>query len=42
MEVLFHRVYEMADLMVALVDVCGAFDELDWNSPDVSGCLNKF
>jgi hypothetical protein len=42
MELLFHRVYEMADLIAARVDICGAFDELDWDSPGVSGCLKKF
>ena len=42
MEIHFHRVYEVADLMADLVDVYGAFDELDWDSPDVSGCLTNF
>src|ERR1019366_8755312 len=42
MDLLFHRVYEMADLIAARVDICGAFDELDWDSPGVSGCLKKF
>jgi hypothetical protein len=42
MELLFHRVKEKADLMARLVDVYGAFNELDWDSPNVSGCLNKF
>src|ERR1035437_1896450 len=31
-----------ADLIAARVDICGAFDELDWDSPGVSGCLKKF
>ncbi|MGH9611718.1 MAG: HNH endonuclease [Bryobacteraceae bacterium] len=42
MELLFHRVYEMADLMAYVVDVGDAFDELDWNCAQVSVCLNRF
>jgi hypothetical protein len=43
MELLFHRVYEMADLMAwEVVNLAYGFDELDWESPDVSGCLTKF
>ena len=33
MELLFHRIYEMADLMASIVDVYGAFEEMDWDSP---------
>jgi hypothetical protein len=45
MELLFHRVYEMADLMGRIIgdhDNLFVFDELDWGSPSVSGCLGKF
>jgi len=42
MELLFHRVYEMADLMASLVDGSFTFDELDWDRPEVSGCLCRF
>jgi HNH endonuclease len=42
MELLFHRVYEMADLMASAVNAAYGFDELDWESPDVSWCLTKF
>ena len=45
MELLFHRVYEMADLMALIVgdhDNPFAFEELDWESPSVRGCLHKF
>src|SRR4051812_15135488 len=42
MELLFHRVYEMADLMASLVDDSFAFDELDWDRPGISRCLGKF
>src|SRR5437868_8985810 len=47
MELLFHRVYEMADWMASLVNACDdsvgwAFEELDWDSPAVSGSLKKF
>lgn len=42
MELLFHRVYEMADLMTDLVDVDSSFDELAWDYPEVTGCLSKF
>lgn len=42
MKLLFHRVYEMAELMAALVNDTGAFDELAWELPEVSTCLNKF
>src|SRR5258708_7262121 len=42
MELLFHRVYEMSDLMAIMVNVSGSFEELDWESADVSGCLNRF
>ena len=45
MELLFHRVYEMADLMGRIIgdhDNPVAFEELDWDSPSVSCCLEKF
>src|SRR5438270_897104 len=42
MEFLFHRVYEMADLVSSRVDVSFAFEELDWDCPDVSRCLHTF
>jgi hypothetical protein len=42
MELLFHRAYEMADLMASVVDVSFAFGELDWGCPEVAGCLRKF
>ncbi len=41
MELLFHRVYEVADLMAANVDAY-SFEELDWDSQVVSACLAKF
>jgi hypothetical protein len=46
MELFFHRVYDMADLVATAIESdrgeLGLFDELDWNSPDVKGCLNRF
>ena len=39
---LFHRVYEVANLMADPIDVCCSFEELDWDSSGVSGCLTKF
>lgn len=42
MELLFHRVYEMADLVSSTSTVSAAFEELDWDSPEVSRCLHTF
>jgi hypothetical protein len=42
MELLFHRVYEVAEMVGLAVDVHGSFEELDWDSAIVSGCLLKF
>jgi len=42
MEFLFHRVYEMADLLSSIVGVSFAFGELDWDDPEVSRCLHGF
>jgi hypothetical protein len=42
MELLFYRVYEVANLMVDLVNVSGTFDEICWDVPDVERCLTKF
>ena len=42
MQLLFHRVYEMADLIASAVNASYGFDELDWERHEVSGCLNKF
>ena len=43
-ELLFHRVYEMADLMADIVENSAhdCFDELEWSSSNVSTCLVKF
>ena len=43
MELLFHRVYEVAEMMAEVVT--GDYDpfgELDWDSPNINECLNKF
>jgi len=42
MELLFYRVYEIADLMAEAVMNDYAFHELDWESPDINGCLTSF
>jgi HNH endonuclease len=42
MEFLFHRVYEMADMVSALVQASYGFEELAWEAPDVSRCLQRF
>ena len=46
MELFFHRVYEMADLVATTVEndggEFGLFEELDWSSPGVKGCLSRF
>lgn len=42
MQLLFHRAYEMADLIVVLVEDSCAFEELDWDFPNMHGCLIKF
>ena len=43
MELLFHRIYEVAELMAeTLTSDWDIFEELDWESPNVSACLNSF
>jgi hypothetical protein len=42
MEFLFYRVYEMADLVSSRVDIVSAFEELEWDRPDVTRCLHTF
>ncbi len=45
MELLFHRVYEMAEMTAAIVtagDCDYSFGELDWDSPCVHRCLSAF
>jgi HNH endonuclease len=42
MEFLFHRVYEMADHVSTMTNVYPSFEELSWDSPEVSGCLHRF
>lgn len=42
MQLLFHRVYEMADLMASAVNASYGFDDLDWECADIRGCLTKF
>jgi hypothetical protein len=42
MELLFYRVYEMADLMADVIDISGSFEELYWDSPNVGRCLIRF
>jgi hypothetical protein len=43
MELLFHRVYEVAEMMAeVVVSDSDPFEELDWESPAINECLNKF
>jgi HNH endonuclease len=43
MELLFHRVYEVAELVAERVtSECDPFQELDWALPNISACLNNF
>jgi hypothetical protein len=47
MKLFFHRIYEMADLVATTIENVGAFeggffDELDWTSPSVRECVNRF
>ena len=42
MEFLFHRVYEMADLVSSRIDIVSAFEELEWDRPEVTQCVYKF
>ena len=43
MELLFHRVYEMAEMMAEIVmSDFDPFGELDWEFPDINDRLNKF
>lgn len=42
MEFLFHRTYEMADLVSALANIPCAFEELDWDCPVIDRCLHSF
>jgi hypothetical protein len=43
MELLFHRVYEVADIVAEIVDGdYASFDELDWYCPATGACLERF
>ena len=42
MELLFHRVYEIAELMAATISDDWAFREIHWDNPDVDRCLKTF
>ena len=43
MELLFYRVYEMAEIIGDIIkNDASCFDEPDWTSSEVSGCLLKF
>jgi hypothetical protein len=43
MELLFHRVYEVAEIMAeVIISDYDPFGELDWDSADISACLQKF
>src|ERR1700688_617119 len=43
MELLFHRVYEAAEMMTDIViGDYDPYDELDWDSPNIDKCLSKF
>jgi hypothetical protein len=43
MELVFHRVYEMADLMAQIVEEdFDPFEELNWSSPAVNQCVGRF
>jgi hypothetical protein len=43
MELLFHRVYKVAEMMTEIViGDYDLYDELDWDSPNIDKCLSKF
>lgn len=43
MELLFHRIYEVAELMAEAVGGdWDPFAEIDWDSPNISACLSTF
>ena len=42
-ELLFHRVYEMAEMMAAVVTGnWNPYEEIDWDTPEVTSCLTTF